>query len=580
MRRPTPVQIIALCLLTVLTVFGYTNCSGGFAVMLDFSSEGLQRSNSFTSLKCADPNLVSATEMRRLTKTELTNTLSDLLGSTVATSLLPTLARLPDDKDTADSFSNSYSDLHLSALSDLAASAAQLMTQAGPLGIALSRYTTCTTTATMTDVCATDFISKFGLRALRRPLSQTEITTFKDLYDGGTTPQEGFQVVVMTMLQSPEFLYHVELGTPAIGTDTAYDVTSFEMASRISYALWNTMPTQELFDAAASGVIRDPAQLESLVDRMIEDTRTKTKMKTFFSAWLGLRSLPNPSPNPDFLNGLVTTGLTAEMSRELDQYLDYIVWKKRAGYEELMTSKVSFARTPALAAIYEHPLATDPNAATQTMGPGRMGLLLRSPLLMAGDDENHPILRGVTLRKNVLCDVLGMPSNEAFAARPDVDTTAYILGHTVRQRVAEKTSASNCIGCHAMINPIGFALEEFDPLGRRRTTEKAYDSTFQFIVEHRVDSSARDLLIDVGGPDASTSGEQLIDIIAHSDKGSACFARQTYRYFAFRQENTVQDGCSLKGIRDAVVGDGGSITDGLKRVLLNPGLAKKVVKAN
>ncbi|MES2963883.1 MAG: DUF1592 domain-containing protein [Bdellovibrionota bacterium] len=571
----TSIRVLKFAFATIVLSALYTNCSE-FKVLksTDLSSN---ETNSFTSLKCANPESVGATELRRLSKSELSNTLNELLGAPLAANLQPILSRLPSDKPNADAFENSYSDLHVSAFSDLAFNAANLVTGASLNGF-LARHTACSSAASLTSPCVDSFIAKFGLRILRRPLSSSEATMFRSLYDSGSTPQEGLQIVLMTMFQSPQFLHHVEIGTEATGSDTEFEVTPYEVASRIPYALWDSMPSDALFAAAAAGDLQDSARLDAIVSGMIDDPRTKDKLKGFFAYWLNTSALSNPSTNADFLNGLDTTGLVPEMKREMDQYIDHVIWQKRQGYEELMTSKTSFARTPALAEIYEHTLAANPDDGSQTMGGPRKGLLLRAPLLFASDDETHPILRGATLRKRILCDQMGLPSNDAFGVRLDVDTVEFITEHTLRERITEKTSGGSCAGCHSMINPIGFVLEGYDALGRRRSTEKAYDSTEQLIAEHRIDSSVTNLRIDSDGPSAASSGEELVDIIANSDKGSACFARQTFRYFNFRSEDITQDGCSLKGIRDSIVGQNGSITEGLKRTVMNRALNKKIVK--
>lgn len=184
------------------------------------------------------------------------------------------------------------------------------------------------------------------------------------------------------------------------------------------------------------------------------------------------------------------------------------------------------------------------------------------------------------MRRRVLCDSLGAPDPNAIFARPDVDTPEYIAEHTIRERVAVKTSGGSCTGCHAMINSLGFVLENFDLIGRFRTTEKAYSADFKVIAEHPISSGVSGLYIDTNGPDSANSAEEFADILATSDKGSACFARQTFRYFNFRMEDIIQDGCSLKGIRDSIVGPNGSIAEGLEQIVLSPAFNKKVVKGD
>lgn len=520
--------------------------------------------------------------MRRLSKDELSNTIKDLLGATIFAQLDAFITQLPEENisKSVETFTKPYSEIHLKVVADMSLKAAELMTaNATTLNGFLSANSSCTNYTTVTDACVNDFIARFGLKVLRHTLSSADVTTFKNFYATGSDNKDKFHSLFLAMLQMPEFLYHVEVGTSgAGGTNQNFDVSPQEIASRLSYHLWNTMPSDTLFAQAASGDLKDATKLDAIVTTMLNDARSASKMKSFISYWLSIKNLPDPSQNANFLAGLDTTGLKAEMEREFYQFVDYIVWQQKKGFKELMTSDVSFAKTATLASIYEHALASNPDAATQKMGNGRKGLLLRGPYLLLTSDRTHPFHRGVQLRKKILCDPLGSPDPGLLSQGPNVDTVEALITMTMQQRLTAKTASPNCMGCHSTINSLGFAMEEYDTVGRRRQNEKVYDLDGTYLTQHPINTSITGLNIENGAPDSSMSGSELVDIVSNSDKGVSCFVRQAFQFYKMQMEDVQEDGCILTDMRDAVSGSSGSIYQGLKKSVINQGLYKKIVK--
>lgn len=514
-------------------------------------------------LPACDPSAAPLpTELRRLTREELGATLADLLPGT---DLSTWLSQLPAEDFTRGvaSFDNRYTQLHAQVLLELAIGAAGSVTSTSArLDTLLRAHSPCTT-ANVTDTCARAFIRSFGQRAWRRPLSTGEQNTVFTAYQTGIDARDRFSVAISVLLAAPELLYHLELGTPGQGSDARFALTPFETASRLSYGLLGTAPTPELTLAAERGALSTPAELEAAAAQLLLDPRARSRTHAFFAQWLGTANTPGLPTNPRFLAGLETNGLRAEMARELDQYLDWMVWTKRGAYAELLESDVSFARTPALASIHGHALASDPGAATQRMEPGRKGLFLRGPFLTSPDDFTHPLPRGARLRTQVLCDVLGVPSPEAFAALSEALTPSAVKEASGRVRFEQKTSSASCSGCHALVNPLGFALEGFDSVARQRTVEVAYDAvTHDVLAQHPVDTTAKDLRIDRSKGESATGAADLIGLIAHSQKGPFCMARQVHRFYALRAEDTQADACALLEVKEAL--EKGSIVDGLR----------------
>lgn len=522
----------------------------------------------------------SASETRRLTKSELSNTLGDLLGATAHATLAALLTQLPDDDISAGiaRFDNRYSALHTKALTDIAYTAASQATLTDAVTNALlAAHGAGCNVSNITLACARTFISNFGLRAWRRPLTAAELTWLESAYGTGSNARDRIAVVVATLVGAPDFLYHVELGTPTAGSPTDFALTQYEVANRLSYGILGTMPTVALQAQAARGELSNPSIVQSTIGTMLDDPRARTKVREFFAFWLGTDNLPGIPANPNFLAGLDTAGLRAEMKRELEEYIEQMVWIRGADYRELMTSPVSYARTPALASIHGHGLAGNPAAGTQQMGGGRKGLLMRGPFLISTDDYTHPIVRGVRMRTRLLCDILGSPSPDAFAAQTMIQSPNFVKQFSTRERVTQSTSDPSCMACHRSINPLGFAFEGLDSAGRFRTMELNFDGTNQLIAQHAINNVVTDLAIDYATGESSNSASQLIDTIAQSNKGSMCMARQLHRYYQMRAESVRADACALVDTKTALAESGGSVRRGIQTAIGNRFLNRKVV---
>jgi hypothetical protein len=544
------------------------------------AAPGTQLVGPYVQPSCDASMPPSASETRRLTKSELSNTLNDLLGPAVHTTLAALFTQLPDDNIFAGitRFENRYSALHTKVLTDIAYTAASQATATDALANALltAQGASCNG-SNITPTCVRTFIGNLGLRAWRRPLTAAEITWLESAYGTGSSVRDRIAVVVATLIGAPDFVYHMEQGTPAVGAANDFTLTQHEVANRLSYGILGTMPSTALQAQAARGDLSNPAILQSTVNTMLDDPRARAKVREFFTFWLGTDNLPGISANPNFLAGLDTSGLRDEMKRELEEYIEQMVWIRGADYRELMTSPISYARTPALASIHGHGLAANPAAGTQQMGSGRKGLLLRGPFLIATDDYTHPIMRGVRMRTRLLCDTLGSPSPDAFAAQTKIQSPNFVKMFSNRERVTQSTSDPSCMACHRSINPLGFAFEGLDSAGRFRTMEMNYDGTNQLIAQHAINNVVTDLAIDYAIGESSNSAAQLIDTIAQSGKGSLCMARQLHRYYQMRAESMQGDACSLVDTRAALAGTGGSVRKGIQTAIGNRALARKVV---
>ncbi len=330
------------------------------------------------------------------------------------------------------------------------------------------------------------FCHRFAERAFRRPLDDEQRKTFVDRYFvEGVEPETSVKRVVLLTLKSPRFLYR-ELGSqqhdaPVSGQATGDSDHSlarragfdpFDVASRISFAMYDSLPDQALLDAAAKGELKTREQVAQHAQRLLADPRARSKLREFLLTWLKVEHVPDVSKDserfPEF-----NAVLANDLRTSLELFLDEIIRSDEADFRQLLLAD-SVYFNGRLAKFYgakmgESEPADDAPFQKIELEPEQRAGVLSHPYLMAGfayTGSSSPIHRGIFIARSVLGRSL-RPPPEAVAPlaphlRPDL---------TTRERVALQTKPESCQSCHAMINPLGFTLEHFDAVGRFRKEE-------------------------------------------------------------------------------------------------------------
>jgi hypothetical protein len=409
--------------------------------------------------------------LRRLTAVEYTHTIRDLLGEVVSPS-----PDLTDEASPAGYLAgHAVRDaLDIQALVESAESVAlsafsrvdqQMMLPAAcapPLATTASQ-----------DECAHQFIISFGLRAFRRPLSDDEVQGLLGLYRNLRGPDVGddlptaIGIVASAFLQSAPFLYHGEAMHPLVQEGGLVRLGPYEIASRLSYGLWATMPDQILFDAAASGDLLRPARIAQEVRRMLQDGRILDGAAEFARQWLELQDVPNVKPG-SFL--IYSPAVARSLVDETGAFFAAVLGPSGDGKLATLFTSARSSVDEGLAGLYGvsgvsgtalQPIMLDP---TQ-----RAGVLTLGGFLAAHADggDSNPILRGTTVVRRVLCQqVSDDPPNVAI---PVVPPTAPDV--TTRQRYEQNGALPCTQPCHGIIDPPGYAFEGYDGFGRYRTTD-------------------------------------------------------------------------------------------------------------
>ncbi len=477
------------------------------------------------------------TRSGRLTHTQYDRTVSDLLYLDVAVS----------NEFEADpvfaGYDNSIENLAVAGRlgRDYRRAAEQLAARAVGDATAYKRLAPCASTPT---TCGAEFVQAFGRRAYRRPLTAQEQTTYAQLHVAGATLvasgdafKDGVQVVIEAMLQSPKFLYRNEL-TQDQQPDGFLKLGGDEVAQRLSYMAWNTMPDEALFEAAASGKLNDPAGVAQELTRLWSDPRARQPVADFHQQWLQTDRYFDLSRDPTQFPKF-SSALGPLLQQEATAFIDHVVFDLRRGFPTLMGAPFSFVNAQ-LAPLYGLSGAFGPELQKAELDPAtRKGLLTQLGFLASHSypGETSPIHRGVFVYRRILCktvpDPVGIDTSQGKVENP----------RTTREAVQIQTSQTGCVNCHQLFNPLGFAFEHFDAVGQVRRMDRS----------NPVDTTGQTMAID-GETVTFQSASELIAAIGTSNDARRCYSDNLLRY-ALGRETTPADAQTIDAVSAALASD-------------------------
>jgi hypothetical protein len=540
------------------------------------------------AFECNAAGLPEPAVLRRLTMTQYRNTVRDVVRSLlndeadsssvlvqVALDDLPYDRREPVPEDIHGSFrrlDQSLEQIHVDGMFRVGRSLADALTEPQRIARVVGDCAVDEDSANDAD-CLTQFLGRAGARILRRPLDAEDLEFYQSVY--GSSPASSapaYADVLDVLLNAPEFLYFVEHGAREVrGKPGVYELSAYELASRLSYHFWQTLPDAQLLQAARDGSLLEPETYAREVERLASDSRTQSTMAEFFADWLKVEDLAPLGENQDpvYLAFAAPSAPAPELRQHMiDDVLSmvaYYTWTESAGVPELFTSELSFARDGDLAAIYGVAPWDGVSAPPHLPAGERPGLLARALFLANGSASTRPIMKGVFIRKRMLCDDIPPPPAGVNATPPELRPDM-----TTRQVVESLTEqpGSACAVCHAaMINPLGFATEGFDALGRMRSEQVLFAEDGSPVGRLPVDTrSIPRVTPDDASPSAGPS--DLARLMLQSGKLEACLARNYFRFTYGRWENA-GDACVLERLRARLV-ETGSIAEMLKEVALTP----------
>jgi Protein of unknown function (DUF1592)/Protein of unknown function (DUF1588)/Protein of unknown function (DUF1587)/Protein of unknown function (DUF1595)/Protein of unknown function (DUF1585) len=484
--------------------------------------------------------------VRRLTHSQYNNTVRDLLGD----------QSRPADGFPKEDFVHGFKNqLEAQGVPPLQAEAyseaAERLARSAFRGGDHQGLIPCQPAASTDPVCAAKFVRQFGLKAFRRPLDDGETNVYGELFRQEAERTGDFlggaQMVVEAMLQSPHFLFRVERGAGS-------PYQQYEIASRLSYFLWDTMPDEELFAAAEKGELSTVEQVETAARKMLADPRAKSSLEEFLAQWLRFDRALSAIRDRRLFRGF-STELAAAMTEETRRLFDHLVWEDQ-NFMDFFTADYTYLSTD-LARLYGLP--APPEEFGQVAYPpdsGRSGVLGHGSFLTltSKPSDTSPTERGLFVRAEFLCHEVPPPP-------PGVNTSLPVITEakpmTNRERLGIHLNSEACATCHRLIDPIGLGFEHYDAIGAFRQ-----EMTLSFVADDEEEEGHRRKRIEVKLPIDTTSHVQGIEnsefstpkelgrILAADGACQKCIVKKLFRY-AFGREETAADQPAIEAILKA-----------------------------
>ncbi|MBI3468964.1 MAG: DUF1592 domain-containing protein [Planctomycetes bacterium] len=394
-------------------------------------------------------------------------------------------------------------------------------------------------------VCAEKFVRQFGLKAFRRPLSDSEAQLYTDLLlqEAARTKDflSGASIVIEAMLQSPHFLFRVERGTS--GPATEDETPQYEIASRLSYFLWDTMPSDEMLAAAAKGEYSTVEQIEGAARRMLDDPRARAAMDEFLAQWMRFDRVMSATRDRRRFREF-NAEVAAAMVEETRRLFNHLVWNDR-DFREFFTANYTFVSTD-LARLYGLPAPAEEFARVDypadcersgVLGHGSFLVLTSKPA------ETSPTARGLFVRNHFLAHEVPPPPPGVNTTLPNISEDAPL---TNRQRLEAHLNNEACASCHRLIDPIGLSFEQYNAIAVFQPKMTLQFRSGRYDEDRNRRPKTIELDLDTTGfiqgmEDSEFSNpKELGRLLAGSNACQKCIVKQLFRY-AFGRAETAED---------------------------------------
>jgi len=495
------------------------------------------------ALECG-PGLAENSPLRRLTKFEYNNTVQALLGDDTSP------ANAFPSEELGNGFGN---DADAQAVSSLlvekyVAVAEGVAARATATPEDLARLAACAGEVTegtdrgVEDACALSFIEDFVARAYRRPLEEgeaEELFALQQLVRADATFATSMATVIEAVLQSPSFLYRVERGV--VDGKGRRRPSGYEMATRLSYFFWGSMPDEELFAAAQTDELLTNEGVLAQAERLLADPRSRTVVRFFFDHLLPISGLSSLERD-EMLYPTFSAAIGASMTEETQRFLEHVIFESSGTWNEALTADYTFVNGP-LAQYYGYEGVEGEEFQQVSLDTTqRLGLMTQGGVVAGTIHSNltNPVVRGSHLVQKLLCIAIPLPTGDVLdqVKPPEPDS-----GATARERYIQHSEDPVCASCHKLMDPAGFALENYDAVGLWRDTENGQ-------------------LIDASGSlptGASVSGPvDLMRKLAAAPETYTCFSRH-WGNFAYGRTLDGGDKCLKEQIDSAFIESGNDI---------------------
>lgn len=478
------------------------------------TTDGATGGNGGVDVTCTDQaTYVGRAPIRRLTRFEFNKTVEALLGDTTSpgNSLPPELV--------GNGFGNDADEQPISSFlaEQYGIIAGQVATRALASAEFKARYIPCYDNVNEGNeaACSRSFIESFATAAYRRPLLSSEADELAQLQQeiqAMSDYETSLSTVIEVILQSPDFLYRVEMGDTETAADGRLRVTGYEMANRLSFFFWGAPPDDELLEAAAAGELSTNAQVLSQATRLLDDPKSRAVIREFFSKFLPIEGLTDLARDAEqFPNFSPKIG--SLMRKETETFLEHEIFEGPGDWKSVLTAPYTFVNEE-LAEFYGIEGVTGTEfVQVDVDATERLGLLTQGSILTGTAVTNYtnPVRRGAFLLRDMMCLTLPNPPDGLSVSPPEPSS-----GRTGRERFSAHSQDTLCIECHSVMDPPGFAFENFDAVGLWRNQENGVTIDASGEIEA--------LPVPFNGP------IELIRIVAEEAQTHACFAEKWFTY--------------------------------------------------
>ena len=391
------------------------------------------------------------------------------------------------------------------------------------------------------------FCGTLAERAFRRPMDEKTLGKLLDPQFTGSDPEACVRRAIVLVLCSPRFLY------PALEENQSGPPDGFTVASRLALTLWDSLPDESLRRAAGEGKLGSEAEVEAQARRMIEDARARHKVSGFFHHWLAIGEADKLTKDRQAYPGF-DERLIADLRHSLERFVDDVVWSESSDYRQLLQADSLFVNQR-MADYYGIEGPGGEGFAKVKLPPQQRAGVFTHPYLLTAfsyHKSSSPIHRGVFVTRNILGRFLKPPPMAIEFMDDRFDPSL-----TMREKVTQLTSKESCQGCHIVINPLGFSLENYDATGRWRI--KDGDKPVDPVAEYTTTDGET---VKLSGP------RDLADLAARTPEASESFVRQLFQHEVKQSPAAYGNGC-LKGLHNGFVSSGYKIRDLVLRIGLN-----------
>jgi hypothetical protein len=489
--------------------------------------------------------------LMKLSTRQYKNTVRDLLSAVGASSINATVeslaASIPDDSlgDGFRGLDNRTALEHVQGYFNVGRAIADAVSKDPALLTAVAGQ--CASETTLSATCVNGFLDGFVRLAYRRPLLEADRAEYAALNDGVRTPAQAVRAMIIVALSSPRFVHQVEIdGTALSSAEDLLQLTAYEIASRLSYTFWQTMPDAALLTAAEDGSLATDAGFSAQLERVFSDPRTRETLWSFYDEWFRFEKFTGFETTRPALQALAAGESLGEpghdhyrdMVQEVRELTELFTFQQPRTLADLLNTDISVTKSADLAKLYGVSAWSGTGDYPKLPAGTRAGLLQRAALLVSNLEQTNPFHRGATIRRAVLCDPLPQPDPNSLPPG-SLDPPPPSSAQTTRQRFQAKVQGNGlCEGCHGIFSDIGYVLESFDALGRYRTSERIFDEqNGDQLAELPIDAVA---VVKITPEDLQpvASAAELNQRLVSSQKVEACMAQQ---YFAFASRRAPTD---------------------------------------